>query len=91
MLRWQGRELYVGRIYIGEVHQLRPWSSQWRAWLMVNGDGGDEVSRHDVSAEACVALEIAAREALSPGVWSQDDIDAANKAGAERASKIQWK
>lgn len=66
-LRWKnGRHLFCGAVYVGEVLQLRPCSHKWRAWLMV-GRNGEEVGRFDTWAEAAQKLQACARVALSSG------------------------
>lgn len=62
-LHWNGRELYVGQIYVGRIMSLRPWSSQWRAWLQTDEDG-EEIGRYDVPAIAMIELHEAAAAAL---------------------------
>jgi hypothetical protein len=40
-LRWQGAQLFLGGLWIGEIMQWQaePYSGQWRAWVMTDPAG----------------------------------------------------
>ena len=60
------RALYLGRIYVGEVHDVSTYHplTPWRGWVMMESDGVS-IGMFATIEDAKAAVETAAREALA--------------------------
>lgn len=61
---WRRNELYLGGIYVGEVHSLKPHRDKWRGWFMSEADG-DSIGEYETRDEAVKAVEAKLAEELA--------------------------
>jgi hypothetical protein len=65
LLKWQGRELYLGELWVGEIMQWSagPRAGQWRAWVTTEPPGAHH-GWYETESEARSQVEAVVRRSL---------------------------